>query len=440
MGRYQQIFEEALARIRQQQGPPPGTFSPAALGYAVPDGDLPDFLPPSTGPVDATWEQNGLSGWGQAPAGMFGVPGPGDPGFFRDLGVTSQTPSTYGSSAPDVSSFMRAFRDAPLSVVGRGAAGGSASAVAAPSPPPNPPMPGSSAVGTRDTVMRWLPQVQQMASKYGVPAELVLAIMHNESGGDPKAQSGYNPGQGYAKGLLQVMPFHFAAGEDPFDPMTNLDKGVKFLGAMYKQYGNDPHKAMAAYFGGPGAIDANGNIKRGIGDINITIGDYLDKKLTPALGAYSRALMSAPSQTVSAAVAPAAATPQAAQGLQAAAIAEASKHIGMPYLLAGQANNPKAGAFDCSGLVQWSFGQAGRALPRVAQDQYNSTQRINGADAQPGDLVFFSGTYDAGTPVTHVGIYLGGNKMLQAGSSGVGYADLSTPYWKGKLYGWGRVV
>jgi cell wall-associated NlpC family hydrolase len=147
----------------------------------------------------------------------------------------------------------------------------------------------------------------------------------------------------------------------------------------------------------------------------------------------------APPPGLPAAVAPAAATPQAAQGLQAAAIAEATKHIGMPYLLAGQANNPKAGAFDCSGLIQWSFGQAGRSLPRVAQGQYDATDRITANEAQPGDLVFFTGTYDSGSPVSHVGIYLGGNKMLQAGSGGVGYADLSSPYWQSKLYGWGRV-
>lgn len=143
---------------------------------------------------------------------------------------------------------------------------------------------------TRDEVMRWLPQVQAAAGKYGVPVEMVLTVISNESGGDPRAQSAYNPNQGYARGLMQVMPYHFGAGDDPFDPITNIDRGTKFLADMYHRYGQDPDKTMAAYFGGPGAIDAQGNIRRNLGDMNITIGAYLDRKWRPALAAYSARL------------------------------------------------------------------------------------------------------------------------------------------------------
>lgn len=133
--------------------------------------------------------------------------------------------------------------------------------------------------------------------------------------------------------------------------------------------------------------------------------------------------------------------PTATAGVAVTAIAEAQKQLGKPYKMVGPANNPAYGAFDCSGLVQWAFGQAGVQLPRVAQQQFDATQRIREQDLRPGDLVFFTGTYDAGTPVTHVGIYIGNGRMLQASSSGngVGYADLNTSYWRKHLYGYGRV-
>ena len=63
--------------------------------------------------------------------------------------------------------------------------------------------------------------------------------------------------------------------------------------------------------------------------------------------------------------------------------------------------------FDCSGLVQWCYGKAGISLPRTAQAQYDATQHIPLSQAQAGDLVFFHSTYNAGTYVTHVGIYVG---------------------------------
>jgi murein DD-endopeptidase MepM/ murein hydrolase activator NlpD len=144
--------------------------------------------------------------------------------------------------------------------------------------------------GTRPSVLRWLPQAQAKAQQYGVPVEMVLAIINNESGGDPNAQSADNPGQGSAKGLMQVMPFHFQPGENPFDPDTNLDKGVKYLASVYKQFGNDPDRAMAAYFGGPSAVRPDGSIATERGDVNITIGKYLSERWRPALAAYRQYL------------------------------------------------------------------------------------------------------------------------------------------------------
>jgi cell wall-associated NlpC family hydrolase len=102
------------------------------------------------------------------------------------------------------------------------------------------------------------------------------------------------------------------------------------------------------------------------------------------------------------------------------------KNGGWHYVFGG--DNPNT-SFDCSGLTQWSFGKAGIRLPRTAQAQYDATQHLPLSEAKPGDLVFFHGTYNAGTYITHVGIYVGNNQMYQAGDP-IGYADLTTSYWK----------
>ena len=95
-------------------------------------------------------------------------------------------------------------------------------------------------------------------------------------------------------------------------------------------------------------------------------------------------------------------------------------------------------SFDCSGLTQWTYGKAGINLPRTAQQQYDVTQHIPLSEAQAGDLVFFHSTYNAGSYITHVGIYLGNNRMFHAGAP-IGYADLTSPYWQQHLVGAGRI-
>ncbi|MFX3736972.1 lysozyme family protein [Streptococcus suis] len=96
-------------------------------------------------------------------------------------------------------------------------------------------------------------------------------------------------------------------------------------------------------------------------------------------------------------------------------------------------------SFDCSGLTQWTYGKAGINLPRTAQQQYDVTQHIPLSEAQAGDLVFFHSTYNAGSYITHVGIYLGNNRMFHAGDP-IGYADLTSPYWQQHLVGAGRII
>ena len=73
-----------------------------------------------------------------------------------------------------------------------------------------------------------------------------------------------------------------------------------------------------------------------------------------------------------------------------------------------------------------------------AQAQYDATQHIPLSQAKAGDLVFFHSTYNAGTYVTHVGIYAGNNRMYHAGDP-IGYSDLTSSYWQQHLIGAGRV-
>ena len=119
----------------------------------------------------------------------------------------------------------------------------------------------------------------------------------------------------------------------------------------------------------------------------------------------------------------------------AALITEAEKYIGYPYVWGG--SNPNT-SFDCSGFVSWVLTQSGVCnTGRLgAQGLYNISTPVSSANARPGDLIFFVGTYD--TPgVSHVGIYVGGGKMLHCGDP-IQYADINTSYWQSHFYAFGR--
>lgn len=112
------------------------------------------------------------------------------------------------------------------------------------------------------------------------------------------------------------------------------------------------------------------------------------------------------------------------------AISTAKQFLGRSYVWGG--SNPSTG-FDCSGLVQWSYKQAGVSLPRTASQQYLATQRISASEARVGDLVFFS----YGSGIAHVGIYLGNNTMIDAQNKGVVIESLD--WWNQYLVGFGRI-
>ena len=112
---------------------------------------------------------------------------------------------------------------------------------------------------------------------------------------------------------------------------------------------------------------------------------------------------------------------------------EAEKYVGYPYVWGG--SSPST-SFDCSGFVSYVYNQCGWDFGRLgAQGLYNISTRTS--SPKPGDLVFFTGTYE--TPgISHVGIYVGDGWMLHCGDP-ISYANLNTSYWQSHFYAYGKL-
>ena len=109
--------------------------------------------------------------------------------------------------------------------------------------------------------------------------------------------------------------------------------------------------------------------------------------------------------------------------------------VGYPYVWGG--SSPST-SFDCSGFVSWVINHSGWDVGRLgAQGLCNICTPVSSANVKPGDLVFFTGTYD--TPgVSHVGIYVGNNMMIHCGDP-ISYANLNSSYWQSHFYRYGRL-
>jgi murein DD-endopeptidase MepM/ murein hydrolase activator NlpD len=118
-------------------------------------------------------------------------------------------------------------------------------------------------------------------------------------------------------------------------------------------------------------------------------------------------------------------------------IAEAERYLGYPYVWGG--SNPTT-SFDCSGFVCYVLTNSGYYdMPRTtAQGIYNQCQHISASEAKAGDIIFFTGTYSSGNPVTHVGIYAGNGMMIHCGDP-IKYSSINTPYWQSHFYAFGRL-
>lgn len=116
---------------------------------------------------------------------------------------------------------------------------------------------------------------------------------------------------------------------------------------------------------------------------------------------------------------------------------EAARYLGYPYVWGG--SSPST-SFDCSGFVCWVFTNSGvHNLPRTtAQGIYDQCTPVSAADANAGDIIFFTGTYNSPGPVSHVGIYCGNGVMIHCGDP-IKYASINTPYWQSHFYSFGRL-
>ena len=120
----------------------------------------------------------------------------------------------------------------------------------------------------------------------------------------------------------------------------------------------------------------------------------------------------------------------------AALITEAERYLGYPYVWGG--SSPST-SFDCSGFVCWVYTNSGvYNLPRTtANGILNQCARVSAADARPGDLIFFQGTYNT-SGASHVGIYVGNNMMIHCGDP-IKYASIATSYWQQHFLAFGRL-
>jgi soluble lytic murein transglycosylase-like protein len=98
-------------------------------------------------------------------------------------------------------------------------------------------------------IQYWARSILGWAAAAGLDPDLAATVMQIESCGDPRALS-----RSGAIGLFQVMPYHFAAGEDPYDPDTNARRGLDYLRRSMAAAGGEPRLALAGYNGGIGVI------------------------------------------------------------------------------------------------------------------------------------------------------------------------------------------
>lgn len=282
-------------------------------------------------------------------------------------------------------------------------------------------------------VLAYKPIVEKYAKEYGISeyVNYLLAIMQVESGGTLQdvmqsseseglpantlsAEESIKQGCKYFASLLKaaknkdcdintvIQSYNYGGGFIDYV----AGQGKKYTFELAENFANDKSRGSKVNYDNPIAVKENGGWKYSYGNMFyvLLVSQYL----------ASEKFDDATVQDI---------------------MSEALKYEGWKYVYGG--NTPTT-SFDCSGLVQWCYGKAGINLPRTAQEQYDATQHIPLSEAKVGDLVFFHSTYDAGTYITHVGIYQGNNRMFHAGNP-IGYADLSSSYWQEHLVSAGRI-
>lgn len=272
-------------------------------------------------------------------------------------------------------------------------------------------------------VEQWRPHVERIAAEFGISeyVELLLAMIAQESGGD-------------AERYPDILQSSESAGNAPntiSDPIKSLEQGIKYFASLVesgKAAGVDTETVLQAYnFGGGyiGYIRDNYNGKhseaaaRAFSSMmasRMGWSSYGDVKYVEHVHSHMKF------QTGGGAI-----------ENYDTMFAVMKDYEGVPYVFGG---NSKAG-IDCSAMSQTIYRSIGISLPRTAQEQYDAVSHIPESQVQKGDLVFFTGTYNSGTYITHVGVYTGNNQFFHAGGNRCQFSALSG-YYRQHLAGFGR--
>ncbi|MEV6469659.1 bifunctional lytic transglycosylase/C40 family peptidase, partial [Kitasatospora sp. NPDC051702] len=232
---------------------------------------------------------------------------------------------------------------------------------------------------------------------------MLAAQLYQESGFDPKAQSGVG-----AQGMAQFMPATWASygtdangdgKKDVWDPFDAIASAATFDCALARDVAKVPGdrqaNMLAAYNAGPYAVTRY----NGVPPYKETQG-------------YVRNIQ-AMARSFTAPTAPVEVSAQSA-----GAIYFAQSKLGTPYLWGGEGLPSQNGRFDCSGLTQAAYASVGITLPRVANDQWYAGPHPSRDQLRPGDLVFWATDLNDPRSIHHVGIYVGGGYMINAPHTG----------------------
>ncbi|WP_298841652.1 bifunctional lytic transglycosylase/C40 family peptidase [uncultured Clostridium sp.] len=292
---------------------------------------------------------------------------------------------------------------------------------------------GTGKANVPDKISKWGPIVQEYCVKYKCPdkVDFLFALMYQEIG---------------QTDTLDVMQSSESIGLPPNsiqDPVQSIDVGVKNFKKIL-DYGNskgvDFPTIVQSYNFGSGYIDyVSNNGKKNTKALAVSFSEK--EASTNGLSSYGdvdyvehvMSKMDKPVEVTSGVI-------NANSALEGSKFTDlmkiALKYEGQPYVFGG--SSPSQG-FDCSGIIQYAYGQVGIKLSRTAQNQYDQCSIIPQSEAKSGDLVFFKGTYDCPDFITHIGIYVGSDKMYQSGGNGLGYVVLSNEYYQQHLVGFGRI-
>jgi cell wall-associated NlpC family hydrolase len=302
----------------------------------------------------------------------------------------------------------------------------------------------------------WQQQARNVAKKYGIPEDLFLRLVKQESGFNPKARSSAG-----ALGLTQLMPGTARGlGVDPLDPMQNLEGGARYLSQQKKKFGKW-NLALSAYNSGPGGAESSGQVeafpetqkyvKNIMGGQQFRVPPAATpgvpgppRPASPDMGLIGQILQSnadiigveAPdlgSLTakrtkplgVSIGDIPVAKDFRGGVTKTAAPIvALAKEFLGTPYSWGGGGKGgPSKGfgrgagtvGFDCSSFIQFLVAKRGVNIPRVTYDQFRSGKAVGKGQLQAGDQVFFR---MGSQGPEHTGLYIGNGQFIHAPKTG----------------------